>query len=165
MEEEKLEVEMLVEKKRWRHGYGGKHNVYGGHASGSGRGRVLCGGEGGRAGRGAVDVDQKLEVEELMAEEEELMASVEVADVDMKVVVAKEVLYPLVAVEPEAGKDQGTRGGERSTVIPSSGGRRSGGGEAYGGGGVYSRIVMEVVVVKEMVWWYKRKISEWWLRR
>ncbi|CAN6868021.1 unnamed protein product [Brassica oleracea] len=102
MEEEKLEVEMLVEKKRWRHGYGGKHNVYGGHASGSGRGRVLCGGEGGRAGRGAVDVDQKLEgmeeclrrqvVEELMAEEEELMASVELADVDMKVVVAKEVL-------------------------------------------------------------------------
>lgn len=37
----KLEVEMLVEKKRWRHGYGGKHNVYGGHASGNGRGRVL----------------------------------------------------------------------------------------------------------------------------
>ncbi|WZZ37729.1 hypothetical protein YC2023_033988 [Brassica napus] len=73
MEEEKLEVEMLVEKKSWRHGYSGKHNVYGGHASGSGRGRVLCGGEGGRAGRGAVDVDQKLEgmeevtVEELMA--------------------------------------------------------------------------------------------------
>ncbi|KAF2612392.1 hypothetical protein F2Q70_00007079 [Brassica cretica] len=115
-----------------------------------------------------------------MAEEEELMASVELADVDMKVVVAKEVrrgkikepeagkdqqLYPLVAVEPEAGKDQGTRGGERSTVIPSSGGRGSGGGEAYGGGGVYSRIVMEVVVVKEMVWWYKRKISQWWLRR
>ncbi|KAH0887727.1 hypothetical protein HID58_050156 [Brassica napus] len=126
MEEEKLEVEMLVEKKSWRHGYSGKHNVYGGHASGSGRGRVLCGGEGGRAGRGAVDVDQKLE---------------------------------------EAGKDQGTRGGERSTVIPSSGGRGSGGGEAYGGGGVYSRIVMEVVVVKEVVWWYKRKISQWWLRR
>ncbi|KAG2253291.1 hypothetical protein Bca52824_083427 [Brassica carinata] len=73
MEEEKLEVEMLVEKKRWRHGYSGKYNVYGGHASGSGRGRVLCGGEGGRVGRGAVDVDQKLEgmkevtVEELMA--------------------------------------------------------------------------------------------------
>ena len=46
-----------------------------------------------------------------------------------------------------------TRGGERSTVIPSSGGRGSGGGEAYGGGGVYSGIVMEVVVVKEVVRW------------
>ncbi|KAF3511858.1 hypothetical protein F2Q69_00000962 [Brassica cretica] len=140
MEEEKLEVEMLVEKKRWRHSYGGKHNVYGGHASGNGRGRVLCGGEGGRAGHGAVDVDQKLEgmeevVEELMAEEEALMASVELADVDMKVV----------------AKGRGTRGREKSTVIPSSGGRGSGGGEAYGGGGVYSRIVMEVVVVKEVV--------------
>ncbi|KAF3549436.1 hypothetical protein DY000_02009108 [Brassica cretica] len=39
-------------------------------------------------------------MEELMAEEE-LMASVELADVDMKVVVAKEV-----EEEPEAGKDQ-----------------------------------------------------------
>ncbi|KAG2334709.1 hypothetical protein Bca52824_005889 [Brassica carinata] len=87
MEEEKLEVEMLVEKKSWRHGYSGKHNVYGGHASGSGRGRVLCGGEGGRAGRGAVDVDQKLE------------------DVDMKVVVAKEVRWGKIK-ELEAGKDQ-----------------------------------------------------------
>ncbi|KAL0664097.1 hypothetical protein Bca4012_100934 [Brassica carinata] len=159
MEEEKLEVEMLVEKKRWRHGYSGKYNVYGGHASGSGRGRVLCGGEGGRVGRGAVDVDQKLEgmkevVEELMAEEEELMASVELADVDMKVVVAKEVV-----------SGHGTRGGERSTVIPSSGGRGSGGGKAYGGGRVYSEIVMEVVVVKEVVWWYKRKILQWWLKR
>ncbi|KAF3573386.1 hypothetical protein F2Q69_00062934 [Brassica cretica] len=36
-----------------------------------------------------------------MAEEEELMASVELADVDIKVVVAKEV-----DEEPEAGKDQ-----------------------------------------------------------
>ncbi|WZY89288.1 LOW QUALITY PROTEIN: hypothetical protein YC2023_046023 [Brassica napus] len=72
MGEKKLEVEMLVEKKRWRHGYSGKHNVYGGHASGNGVGSY-GGGEGGRAGRGAVDVDQKLEgmeevaVEELMA--------------------------------------------------------------------------------------------------
>ncbi|CDY25515.1 BnaC09g11400D [Brassica napus] len=93
-------------------------------------------------------------MEELMAEEEELMASVELADVDMKVVAAKEV-----------AEGRGTIGGERSTVIPSSGGRGSGGGEAYGGGGVYSGIVMEVVVVKEVVWWYKRKIPQWWLRR
>ncbi|KAL0757132.1 hypothetical protein Bca101_094800 [Brassica carinata] len=90
---------MLVKKKRWRHGYGGKHNVYDGHASGNGRGRVLCGGEGGRTGRSGVEVV----VEELMAEEEELMASVELADVDIKVVVAKEVLKE---EEPEAEKDQ-----------------------------------------------------------
>ncbi|CAN6805208.1 unnamed protein product [Brassica oleracea] len=134
---------MLVEKKSWRHGYSGKHNVYGGHASGSGRGRVLCGGEGGRAGRGAVDVDQKLE----------------------EVVSSHRSGGGSYRGSAYAGKDQGTRGGERSTVIPSSGGRGSGGGEAYGGGGVYSRIVMEVVVVKEVVWWYKRKISQWWLRR
>ncbi|KAH0885082.1 hypothetical protein HID58_061178 [Brassica napus] len=149
MEEEKLE---------WRR--------KGGDMVGNGRGRVLCGGEGGRAGRGAVDVDQKLEgmeevtveelmvMEELMAEEEELMASVELADVDMKVVVAKEV-----------AEGRGTRGGERLTVLPSGGSRGSGDGEAYGGGGVYSGIVMEVVVVKEVVWWYKRKIPQWWLRR
>ncbi|CAF2114386.1 unnamed protein product [Brassica oleracea var. botrytis] len=66
MEEEKPEVEMLVKKKRWRHGYGGKHNVYDGHASGNGRGRVLCGGEGGRTGRSGVGMEE-VTVEELMA--------------------------------------------------------------------------------------------------
>ncbi|WZZ52769.1 hypothetical protein YC2023_052876 [Brassica napus] len=108
---------------------------------GNGRGRVLCGGEGGRAGRGAVDVDQKLE---------EVVSSHGAGGGSYR---------------GSAYVGRGTRGGERLTVLPSGGSRGSGDGEAYGGGGVYSGIVMEVVVVKEVVWWYKRKIPQWWLRR
>ncbi|KAH0893875.1 hypothetical protein HID58_056304, partial [Brassica napus] len=138
----------------------GRGKVGGGDASGeekvetygNGRGQVLCGGEGGRAGRGAVMWIKSWKVmEELMAEEEELMASG-----------ACRCGYESCGCERSG---RGTRGGERSTVIPSSGGRGSGGGEAYGGGEVYSGIVMEVVVVKEVVWWYKRKIPQWWLKR
>ncbi|KAH0929256.1 hypothetical protein HID58_014983 [Brassica napus] len=55
----KVEVGMLVERIRWKRGYGGAPNCYSGHAVGPVEVRSYGGGEGGRAGGGAVEVDQK----------------------------------------------------------------------------------------------------------